>query len=138
MASPSCWARRGGRLIRPIGGRIRFCTRGRRAARRASGASTTSPPEPGGPAKTSAGGSCQTPCTLEVPTGGGFSVTFAREGFAPQTVAVQVQPDQEKASVKFTPNPVFAQLGPAPGAKKKPAAKRAAKPATAAPGTSGR
>ncbi len=73
-----------------------------------------------------------------MPTGGGFSVTFAREGFAPQTVAVQVQPDQEKASVKFTPNPVFAQLGPAPGAKKKPAAKRPAKPATAAPGTSGR
>src|SRR5947208_3332202 len=49
----------------------------------------------GAEAKTSAGGSCQTPCTLEVPTGGGFSVTFAREGFAPQTVAVQVQPDQE-------------------------------------------
>ncbi len=40
----------------------------------------------GAEAKTSAGGSCQTPCTLEVPTGGGFSVTFAREGFAPQTV----------------------------------------------------
>ncbi len=42
----------------------------------------------GAEAKTSAGGSCQTPCTLEVPTGGGFSVTFAREGFAPQTVGI--------------------------------------------------
>ena len=86
-------------------------------------------------AKTSLGTSCQTPCTLEVPTSGGFSVTFAREGFSPQTVPVQVQPGQEPPSVKFMPNPVFAQLAAAPGAKKKPGAK---KPAAAAPATSTR
>jgi len=40
-------------------------------------------------AKTSLGTSCRTPCTLEVPTSGGFSVTFSREGFTPQTVPVQ-------------------------------------------------
>ncbi len=89
----------------------------------------------GAEAKTSLGATCQTPCALEVPTSGAFSVTFTHEGYTAQTVPVQVQSDQEKATVKFTPNPVFAQLGPAPGAKKKPAAKRPAKPATAAPGT---
>jgi hypothetical protein len=91
----------------------------------------------GAEAKTSVGASCQTPCALEVPTGGAFAVTFTREGFTAQTVPVQVQPGQEAASVKFSPNPVFAQLGPVPGAKKKPA-KPAPKPAAAAPGTSGR
>jgi hypothetical protein len=92
----------------------------------------------GAEAKTSVGASCQTPCALEVPTGGAFAVTFTREGFTAQTVPVQVQPGQEAASVKFSPNPVFAQLGPAPGAKKKPAAKPAPKPAAAAAGMSGR
>jgi hypothetical protein len=90
-------------------------------------------------AKTSLGTSCQTPCALEVPTTGAFSVTFAREGFAPQTVPVQVQPGQEAPSVKFTPNPVFAQLAAAPGAKKKPAAKKPGpQPAAATPSASGR
>jgi hypothetical protein len=92
----------------------------------------------GAEAKTSLGSGCRTPCALEVPTGGAFSVTFTREGYAAQTVPVQVQPGQEAASVKFTPNPVFAELGPAPGAKKKPTAKPAAKPAAAAPSTTGR
>jgi hypothetical protein len=86
-------------------------------------------------AKTSLGASCQTPCALDVPTSGAFSVTFTREGYTAQTVSVQVQPGQEAATVKFTPNPVFAQLGPAPGAKKKPA-KPAPKPAAAAPAPS--
>jgi hypothetical protein len=89
----------------------------------------------GAEAKTSLGASCQTPCALEVPTSGAFSVTFTREGYTAQTVPVQVQPGQEKATVKFAPNPVFAQLGPAPGAKKKPA-KPAPKPAAAAPAPS--
>jgi hypothetical protein len=91
----------------------------------------------GAEAKTSLGASCQTPCTLEVPTGGGFSVTFAREGYAAQTVPVQPQLNEETASVKFAPNPVFAELGPATGAKKKPA-KPASKPTAAAPTTSAR
>jgi len=86
-------------------------------------------------AKTSLGTSCRTPCTLEVPTSGGFSVTFSREGFTPQTVPVQAQPGQEPPSVKFTPNPVFAQLAAVQGAKKKPPAK---KPAAVAPAASER
>jgi PEGA domain len=93
----------------------------------------------GAEAKTSLGTTCKTPCALEVPTSGGFSVTFAREGFTPQTVPVQVQPGQEAPSIKFTPNPVFAQLAAAPGAKKKPVAKKPApQPAAAAPSMSGR
>jgi len=90
----------------------------------------------GAEAKTSLGASCRTPCALEVPTSGAFSVTFSREGYIAQTVPVQVQPGQEAPSVKFTPNPVFAELGPAPGAKKKPAAKPAPKPTAATPGAS--
>jgi hypothetical protein len=90
----------------------------------------------GAEAKTSLGASCRTPCALEVPTSGAFSVTFSREGSLPQTVPVQVQPGLDAASVKFTPNPVFAELGPAPGAKKKPAAKPAPKPTAAPTGAS--
>jgi hypothetical protein len=92
----------------------------------------------GAEAKTSLGAACQTPCTLQVPTSTAFSVTFTRAGYAEQTVPVQVQLDEEAASVKFTPNPVFAELGPASGAKKKkPAAKPAPKPTAAAPSASG-
>jgi hypothetical protein len=91
----------------------------------------------GAEARTSVGPSCQTPCTLQVPTGGAFSVTFTREGFVEQSVPVQVQPGPEAGSVKFAPNPVFAQLAAVPSTKKKKAAKPA-KPAPNAPGTSGR
>jgi len=90
----------------------------------------------GAEAKTSIGTSCQTPCTLEVPTSGAFSVTFAREGFAPQTVPVQVQSGEE--TVKFTPNPVFAELVATKPTKKKPGVKGAPKPTAAAPTTSAR
>ena len=90
----------------------------------------------GADAKTSLGASCQTPCTLEVPATGPFSVTFTLEGYAAQTVPVQIQPGQDTASVKFSPNPAFAQLGPAPGVKKKPAVKPATKPAATDPSTS--
>jgi hypothetical protein len=79
----------------------------------------------GAQAKTSLGPSCQTPCSLQVPTGAPFSVTFSQDGYAPQTVPVQIQPGEDGA-VKFTPNPVYAELGPTPGGKKKK--KTSAKP----------
>ena len=85
----------------------------------------------GADAKTSIGMTCKTPCSLQVPTAAAFSVTFSREGYVPQTVPVQVQAGEDE-TVKFTPNPVFAELGPAPGAKKKK--NTAAKPASPAPG----
>jgi hypothetical protein len=89
----------------------------------------------GAEAKTSIGTSCQTPCTLEVPTSAGFSVTFTRDGYTPQTLSVQVQPGAE--TVKFAPNPVFAELA-ATKPSKKPPSKPAAKPTAAAPSTTAR
>ena len=111
-----------------------------------SGGATTSlqlQSEPAGAeAKTSAGASCRTPCSVSVPASTEFSVSFALEGYLPQTVSVRplppddVRPDGESGympTVQLSPNPVFVELEaapPQPVAKKKPS--KAAKPNTAA------
>lgn len=92
----------------------------------------------GAEAKTSAGGSCKTPCALAVAPDKDFSVTFALAGYQPQTVPVQV--NRPEVSTRDTdnplettldPNPVYVELEPAPKAPaRKPAP--AKKPATAA------
>lgn len=95
---------------------------------------------PGADAKTSLGPSCRTPCMIPVPGDREFSVNYTLNGYLPQTVAVRprptdnVRPDVESGgavtSVEVTPNPVYAQLEPAPPpapVKKKGRAK-AAKP----------
>jgi len=94
----------------------------------------------GAEAKTSAGQSCQTPCSLAVPPDKDFSVTFALAGFQPQTVPVQVtKPDGETTlEASLQPNPVEVQLAPASKtppkrAPRKPATAAAAKPAAAKP-----
>jgi len=82
----------------------------------------------GAQAAVSLGATCQTPCSLEITAEAPFTVTFSEQGFAPNTVAVKIQPGQQGVSdPKFTPNPVFAQLAPvapspkpAAPAKKKP------------------
>ena len=72
----------------------------------------------GAEARTSAGQTCKTPCSISVPaTDAGFSVTFGLPKFHPETVPVQVinipgelgSPDILKAE----PNPVVVQLRPA-------------------------
>jgi len=92
-------------------------------------------------ATTSLGGSCRTPCALELSAEGPFTVTFTREGYEPTTVEVKIQHARMGVSErKFAPNPVVAQLAavapppppPAPvPAPKKPVA--TAHPPKAAP-----
>lgn len=102
----------------------------------------------GAEARTSAGPSCRTPCSVSVPVEP-LTVTFTAERFQPQTVSIQ--PMQKTVSspnldigtttvLELDPNPVFAQLAPAAPpprrATKRPPPKSAAKrppPAAAAP-----
>lgn len=95
---------------------------------------------PGAEVKTAQGQACRTPCSLAVPLAP-QSVTFAMNGYMPQSIPVQVQQSGERSEVtydvdppKFAPNPVEAALQPAPpppkSAPKKPH-KSAAKPKTA-------
>jgi hypothetical protein len=89
----------------------------------------------GAEARTSLGPACRTPCTVAVPARGEFTVTFALAGYEPQTVPVSVLTSGAigtdfTTAVQFAPNPVTAQLEPAPP----PAAKKKggkAKPRTA-------
>jgi hypothetical protein len=74
---------------------------------------------PGALASTSNGGACQTPCALSVPLADAFTVTYALEGYLPQTVAVRPVPAARTALIDTTPptlepNPVMAELQPAP------------------------
>jgi PEGA domain len=98
---------------------------------------------PGADARTSQGQSCRTPCELTVQSGGEMSVSFALNGYQPQTV--QVRPDVAAASSSYSdsgssnrlqPNPVYAELQSVKPAKKKSAPRKQtaqkAAPATAA------
>ena len=102
---------------------------------------------PGADARTSQGQSCRTPCELTVQSGGEMTVSFALNGYQPQTV--QVRPDVAAASSSYSdsgssnrlqPNPVYAELqSTKPPAKKKSAPTRkqtAQKPAPATAVTS--
>jgi hypothetical protein len=84
---------------------------------------------PGADARTSQGQSCRTPCELTVPAAGDMSVSFALNGYEPQTILVRV--DAPPASSgdagppRLQPNPVYAELQPVrPPAKKKAPVKR--------------
>jgi hypothetical protein len=94
---------------------------------------------PGAEAKTSTGGSCQTPCAVSVPPDKEFSVTFSLAGYQPQTVAVQLT-KPEGIETALQPNPVAVELAAAPKTPpKRTPARRAAttastpKPAAARP-----
>ena len=79
---------------------------------------------PGADAKTSLGASCRTPCMIPVPADRDFTVSYSLNGYLPQNVPVTVRsaeglrPDIESGSpppsAEVTPNPVYAQLQPAP------------------------
>ena len=95
---------------------------------------------PGADAKTSLGPACRTPCMLPVPADREFSVSYSLNGYLPQTVAVTpragdyVRTDSGSggaaAAADVTPNPVYAQLQPAPPPA--PSRKRAPKKRAAA------
>jgi len=84
---------------------------------------------PGADARTSQGQSCRTPCELTVQSGGEMTVSYALNGYQPQTL--QVRPETPPQSygegggaVRLQPNPIYAELQPLrPPAKKKPAVK---------------
>lgn len=96
---------------------------------------------PGAEARVAGGPSCRTPCEVAVAVSGDTSVTFNLTGYAPQTIAVQMQPPGdprfgEPQDARLSPNPVFAELDPASapprrstpakGPAKAPAKKKAA------------
>ena len=89
----------------------------------------------GAEAKTSAGPSCKTPCSVAVPAvDGGFTVTYTLDKFLPVTVPVQVinipGDFSTPASTTIDPNPVVAELQPA--APPKPVRKKPKRPKPAA------
>jgi hypothetical protein len=70
-------------------------------------------------ASASNGGICQTPCSLSVPVTDAFTVTYTLDGYLPQTVSVRPVPVDKSALIDMTParlepNPVLAELKPAP------------------------
>lgn len=74
---------------------------------------------PGAEARPSSGGLCRTPCVLPVPLNEGFTVTYTLDGYLPQTVSVRSIRPEKSALVDMTParldpNPVMAELQPAP------------------------
>jgi hypothetical protein len=74
---------------------------------------------PGADARVSTGPTCKTPCSVPVPASGDFTVSFALNGFLPQTVPVHALPPENREFgqppvVRFDPSPVLAQLEPAP------------------------
>jgi hypothetical protein len=80
---------------------------------------------PGADARTSQGQSCRTPCELTVQSGSDMTVSFALNGYQPQSV--QVRPEVAPTSYndsgtggRLQPNPVYAELQSVkPPAKKK-------------------
>jgi hypothetical protein len=94
----------------------------------------------GADAKTSAGQSCRTPCSLAV-TSREFTVSFSLLGYQPQTVPVRSvvsseardqTNDGEPAVARLVPNPVFVELQPAAPSPppRKPPVRQQPKPAS--------
>jgi hypothetical protein len=95
---------------------------------------------PGADARTAEGQSCRTPCELTVPSAGEVAVSFALQGYNPQTINVRAEapPTASYAEgappTRMQPNPVYAELTPlAPPQKKRaPPRKKVAKKAAPA------
>ena len=107
----------------------------------------------GAEASIGSGPTCKTPCTLSAPASSGtYNVTISLTGYQPRTIPVRIATARESwdsadagqgsaAATTTDPDPVVAELTPAPGrgepaARKKPPAasiKPAKKPVAAAP-----
>jgi hypothetical protein len=99
---------------------------------------------PGADARTSIGPACRTPCMIPVAADREFTVTYTLNGYLPRTVPVTPrQPDPTRVEVEaggaapavdLVPNPVYAQLDPAPPpapVKRRPRPKKKAAPKAA-------
>lgn len=84
---------------------------------------------PGADAKTSLGPSCRTPCMIPVPADQAFTVNYTLNGYLPQVIQVGPRAGGDVAydvaggstenygavaQPELAPNPVYAQLQPAP------------------------
>jgi hypothetical protein len=93
---------------------------------------------PGAEAKTSNGQTCRTPCALALPTDAPLTVTFALNGYLPESETIEPVA-QTGSPPALRPNPVMVELTPAPPQAKsaksarKPGAKPAAKKPAAKP-----
>ena len=98
---------------------------------------------PGADVKTASGQTCKTPCALALPSDAPQTVTFTLNGYLPETDQLEVIATPG-STPQLRPNPVLAELQPAPPPPKpvkkparraKPAAKKpaAAKPAAPKP-----
>jgi hypothetical protein len=96
---------------------------------------------PGADARTSVGPACRTPCMIPVPADREFTVTYTLNGYLPQTIPVRPREPQRPEfgaapTAELAPNPVYAQLDPAPPpapAKRRPRLKKKAAPKAAPP-----
>jgi hypothetical protein len=83
----------------------------------------------GAEARASNGSTCRTPCALSMPLNEGFTITYSLDGYLPETVSVKSIPPQKSALIdmtpgRFEPNPVWAELKPAPVAPPPPPPKK--------------
>src|SRR5271157_5490036 len=62
--------------------------------------------------KTSSGQTCRTPCELAVQVTPEMSVTFAHDGYQPQTIPVRSEASGGPSVRRLAPNPVYAELLP--------------------------
>lgn len=102
---------------------------------------------PGADARTAEGQSCRTPCELTVPATGEVAISFALQGYNPQTINVRAEAPAaasyaEASPARMQPNPVYAELTPSgPSRQKKksapPRKNVAAKRASPSPGPDG-
>jgi hypothetical protein len=68
---------------------------------------------PGADARTSQGQTCRTPCELSVSAGGEMTVSFALNGYQPQSIQVRTEQSPGGGSnfeARLQPNPVYAEL----------------------------
>jgi PEGA domain len=70
----------------------------------------------GADARSSLGGTCRTPCTITIGTAGDFTISFARDGYEPQTITVHSTMSEggytTAPSPVLDPNSVFVMLEP--------------------------
>jgi hypothetical protein len=93
---------------------------------------------PGGAeARTSLGGTCHTPCTMQIGSPNDFTVTFTLAGYEPQTLTVHSVMEggsyMTPAAPVFTPAPLIATLQSLTPPAKKPPPRRPTAAAAPAP-----
>ena len=69
---------------------------------------------PGAEARTSLGGTCRTPCALPVEAAGDFTVSYALNGYLPQTVTVHPSVPGGGFLSLSTPSPICKPIRPWP------------------------